>query len=76
MHVIFHETHFPYQLTNDIQKSPNNLSLPLPPNYDSNVISLFRLHLILLKLLEPPILKMLLILLLGAHHNQGDLQLI
>jgi len=34
-HVIFHETNFPYQLTTDVQKNPNNLSLPLPPNYDS-----------------------------------------
>jgi len=34
-HVIFHETNFPYQLTTDVQQSPNNLSLPMPPNYDS-----------------------------------------
>ena len=35
-HVIFYESHFPYKLKDDVTKSPNNLSLPIPLSYNSN----------------------------------------
>jgi len=33
-HVIFHETHFPYKLDNDLDRGLNTLSLPIPTNYN------------------------------------------
>jgi len=35
-HIVFHEDHFPYKMNTAHQKNHNDLSLPLPPNYDSN----------------------------------------
>jgi len=34
-HTAFYETHFPYKLKDEVNKSPNNLSLPIPSSYAS-----------------------------------------
>jgi len=35
-HIIFYENNFPYKLNNGSSKNLNNLSLPIPYDYDSN----------------------------------------